>query len=393
MHILFTWEQGLGYGHLGHLYPIARLMQAAGHRVTLAVRHMENVWAVPDMPFNQVFPAPNVRSTKLRDNTRTFSDVVRPTGFADVQTLSACTRGWFTLFDQIKPDAVVCDHAFNAVFAARAKGLPVARLGTGFTVPNAAKPLPSMRLWQPHSSRECAAADHALLDVLNGSCAALGLPSLDHVSGLLGYGQEFVASWPELDHMGPQEGRYYYGPTEGFKGSAAPPWPAAGAGLPRVFMYLPGDHPLEASVLSALAKIGWPTLLHSRKQPVDLAPTQTFSAEPLDTDAVMGSADICISHSSHATSADAFRAGCVQMALPNSFERLILAHQMVRGGIAGVPSGDAAQPNHLADQLEDLIATPPSNFASVSARYAGYDPAMALQEMCEDMLGVFGGTL
>src|SRR5690606_20162746 len=44
MHILFIWEQGLGYGHLGHLYPIARAARAKGHRTTLAVRHMENVW-------------------------------------------------------------------------------------------------------------------------------------------------------------------------------------------------------------------------------------------------------------------------------------------------------------------------------------------------------------
>lgn len=393
MHILFTWEQGLGYGHLGHLYPIARLMKGAGHRVTLAVRHIENVWAVPDMPFDQVFPAPNVRSLKLREDTRTFSDVIRPTGFANGQALSACTRGWFTLFDQIKPDAVVCDHAFNAVFAARAKGLPVARLGTGFTVPNTSKPFPSMRLWQPHSAQDCTSADQELLDVLNASCTELSLPAMTHAADLLGYGHEFVASWPELDHLGPQKGRYYYGPTEGFKGAAQPLWPKSQSGAPRVFMYLPGDHPHEVSVLAALAQLGWPTILHSRNKPKSLTSTQIFSAVPVDTDTMLKGADICISHSSHATSADALRAGCVQMVLPNSFERLILAHQMVRGGIAAVPSGDISNPADLAEQLETLSTDPPANFASISTRYAAYNPAMAVQELCEDMLSVFGRRL
>lgn len=400
MHILFTWEQGLGYGHLGHLYPIARLMKAAGHQVTLAVRHMENVWAVPDVPFDSVYPAPNVRSVSLQQDTRTFSDVVRPTGFSDAGTLSACTRGWFTLFDHLKPDALVCDHAFNAVFAARAKGIPTARLGTGFTVPNAAKPLAPMRVWQPHSLQDCTAADDALLAVLNASCAQLGIAQMEHARCLLGYGHEFVASWPELDHLGPQEGRYYYGPTEGFKGSAVPPWPNAPSQLPRVFMYLPGDHPHEARVLRALAQLGWPTVLHARHAPNALAATQCFSREPVDTDMVLKAADLCISHSSHATSADALRAGCVQMVLPNSFERMILAHQMVSGGIAQVPQMQRAQGlegedearavSDLAERLDALITSPPAHSARTHARYAAYDPSTAAQELCEDMLDVFG---
>lgn len=392
MHILFTWEQGLGYGHLGHLYPVARFMKAAGHHVTLCVRHMENVWAVPDMPFADVYPAPNVRAAALKQDTRTFSDVIRPAGFASGQMLSACTRGWFQLFDMLQPNAVVCDHAYNALFAAWARGLPAARLGTGFTVPNAKAALPPLRIWAPHSQGECAAADAGLLDVLQSASTQLGLPPVAAISDILGYGQEFVASWPELDHLGVQKDRYYYGPAEGLHGDSEPEWPAAAPSLPKVFMYLPGDHPHEKTVLDALAQLGWPTIMHSRKTPEALAQTQHFSAEPVNMDAVLGQADLCISHGSHATSADALRAGCVHVVLPNSFERLVLSTQLVRQGLAAVPSGSTHNPRALADKLQEIVNVPPANAAALGARYKAYSPHLAAQELCEDMLSVFAGA-
>jgi UDP:flavonoid glycosyltransferase YjiC (YdhE family) len=389
MHILFTWEQGLGYGHLGHLYPIARLMKAAGHQVTLAVRHMENVWAVRDMPFERVYPAPNVRSASLQQDTRTFSDVIRPGGFANSQMLSACTRGWFQLLETLQPDAMVCDHAYNALFGARARGLPAARLGTGFTVPNAKEALPPLRVWAPHSQAQCAAADAALLQVLQETSEQLHLPPVSALSDVLGYGHEFVASWPELDHLGAQKDRYYYGPAEGLHGQNAPDWPTAAPGLPKVFMYLPGDHPHEKTVLDALSQLGWPTIMHSRKAPQALAPTQYFSAEPVNMDTVLGQADLCISHGSHATSADALRAGCLHVLLPNSFERLILATQLVRQGLAAVPTGNTQDAAALASKLEEIVGAPPANAAALGARYKAYNPRMAAQELYEDMLSVF----
>lgn len=388
MHFLFTWEQGGGYGHLGHLYPIARHMKAAGHQVTLAVRQMENVWSASDMPFDRVLPAPNVRAASLKQDTRTFSDVIRPGGFASAQMLTACTRGWSALFDLLRPDAVVCEHAYNAQFAAYVYNITTAHVGTGFTVPNAGAPLPPMRTWQPHAQAECERANADLLRVLNDTAESFGATPFESVTDFFGYGKDFVASWPELDHLGPQKDRFYYGPMEGLKGSAHPQWPStAKPGLPRVFMYLPGEHPHEPSVLEALSLLGWPTVFHSRTPPPGpLAANMTYSAEPVDTAAVLKEADVFITHGSHGTCADALRAGCRQILFPNSFERTILALQMVRSGLATLPTGDLKAPAAMAEALTKAANNTPVNLQRVSDVYKGYSPALAAQELCEDLL-------
>ena len=38
--VLFVWELGGGYGHLGHMLPLARQLRAAGHRVTFALKDL-----------------------------------------------------------------------------------------------------------------------------------------------------------------------------------------------------------------------------------------------------------------------------------------------------------------------------------------------------------------
>lgn len=44
--ILFAWELGGGYGHLGPFRPIAEALLAQGHELTLAVRDVERAHAV-----------------------------------------------------------------------------------------------------------------------------------------------------------------------------------------------------------------------------------------------------------------------------------------------------------------------------------------------------------
>jgi UDP:flavonoid glycosyltransferase YjiC (YdhE family) len=387
--LLGTWELGLGYGHIAHLAPLAQALNVRGHRMSVASRNPATAAAAPGQPFAEILLPPTYRlPQRPRTPTLTYAQVIADGGMTDAPAAIALVRAWLAIFDRVKPEAIVAEHAPLSLLAAHVARLPVAMLGPPFMVPPATKPLPSLLPWTEASDADRAAADAPADAVVREACRTFGAPRLDGLAALLATAYPCLTTWPELDHHGPRRGATYYGPLSGFAGQARPAWPKAPG--PRLFVYLPFDYPRAGELVQAIAGLGWPTIWHSVRPPAaELPPHMRFSPEPVDLQHILGEAALLVGRAGHGTACRAIAMGRPQLMLPDTLETMLVARQVAANRLGAVATAPGAAGIRAA--LEQLAGD--SSIAAAAAamrtRYGRYQPELAAAQLADAIIREF----
>lgn len=388
--MLAAWELGLRYGHLANIVPVARVLAKTGHKVTLAARDIVTASLVPATPFDTVFQAPlYLRGGAPKRPCHNYAQVIAAAGFDDGPALQALVAAWLAIIDRLQPKALIAEHAPVALLAAHIAGIPALRLGTSFMAPPVSRPMASLTPWAPSTPAELQVADAPVDALIARTCAHFGAPALAGLADLLESATDFLTTWPELDHYGPRADAHYYGPMDGFGGMARPDWPDAVG--PKLFVYLPDEHPGFAALMAALATLGWPTIMHSQYTPQGRLPANVrFTADPVDMTAVLSEASIFAGRVGHGSCAQAMRAGCRQLLMPDTLETSLLAYRIAKAGLGLVPADlDVG----LLQRCLVTLATDERIAARVEQsrmRYARYDPEAAAAELAQDILATVG---
>ncbi|MFM9863059.1 MAG: glycosyltransferase [Micropepsaceae bacterium] len=168
--ILFAWELGEGLGHLPALKAIALAAKAEGARVVFALREPAPSRAALVEIGAQVLQAPFWPAPALPAKpSGSYADLIAANGFASVANAQSLIGDWDKLFDTVKPDLIVCEHAPGAAVAAFGR-IPVAVVGNGFVVPPAdGATFPPFEV-----GRGDAALQGAVLDVVREALTSLG---------------------------------------------------------------------------------------------------------------------------------------------------------------------------------------------------------------------------
>jgi hypothetical protein len=378
---LIAWEIGGGFGHIVQIAAVSSVLRARGVRVVLAAPDPALPIALghanPQFQFDAIMQSPLGRTAAHEFSARPFlnyASLMLEWGFDDATRLANLCGAWRSLFDHIKPDAVLAHHAPVAGWAANEAGLPCGRIGDGFTTPPAVSPLPSFTPWEPASEAALHTQDAAV-------AAILGISPAAHLDDL----RDYLLTWPMLDHYGARAGAYYYGPIAAKLSGQCVAWPS-GKG-PRVAVYLSARHPDLPAVVDAIGQLGWPAVLHSPTPPTTVPPNITLYTTPIDLAAALRDADLLICHTPHGTSVEALRAGKPILALPNTAEQGMIAQRLLALGVSFM-----AKPSPTADELAALLKqgldTPSlaQNAAHMAQSLAVYDAAQAAQELAEDIL-------
>lgn len=382
--LLGTWELGQGYGHIAHLAPPAIALKARGHRMVVAARNPATALAAPGAPFADVLVPPIYQPTSPRVETISYAQVIADGGMADSRAAIEMVRHWLGIFDKVKPDAILAEHAPMSLLAAHVAGLRSAMLGAGFIVPPAQRPFPSLMPWADHGEAELLAAEAAADAVVRDVCAAFGAPKLDGLAALLSGAPAYLTSWPELDPYGPRKGVTYYGTMSGFRATATLPWPPGDG--PRVFAYVPFAHPAAAALREALTALGWPVLWHSAGADAPPLPANiVHSPIPLDMPATLSEAALLISRGGHATSCEAILAGRPNLVLPDSLDTVLIGRRLSLNGL-GLATLQREVPAMIA-AIERVAGDASLGAAkAAAARYVRYRADVAAAQLAERMI-------
>jgi len=393
--IALAWELGGGYGHLGALLPLAAALRRRGHDVVAVIKDVAESerWFAPlGIP---VLQAPMWLPGMLGlAPAASYAELLFRFGYLEADKLAAMVKAWRATLDLLRPDLVVGDHCPTAFLAARAAKLPRVLLGTGFTIPPALSPLPSMVPWERVPAARLEQSERRVLETVNRvleTLATAPIPALHH---LFDADETFLRTVQELDHY-PGRGavRYWGAWTEAPHGADAR-WPA-GRGA-RVFAYVKPGFRGIGTLLGALPSLPQRFLVHVPGLSPDLARRHTaanveFSSEPVHMGQVGEQADLVLSHGGANTAFATLSAARPMLLAPMQHEQLMLARRLAEQGLARTLDADV-QPARIRMELERALSRPEHARAAedFAAKYAGLDQAELLEEMagrCEALAG------
>jgi hypothetical protein len=389
-----AWELGGGLGHVGRLKPLAKEALRRGHRVTLSLRDLTLTQALLsdlDAPLFQApvwlhqvhgIPAPQI----------SLAEILQGCGYLSVNTLRGLLKGWLSLFQSLKPDFVLADYAPAALLAARVLGIPHAATGIGFYLPPLNHPLPSLREWEPSQPGRMQASEAQLLNACNGALLEYGAPPLQMACEVLHGSHTFLQTWPELDHYHRDPaagGLRWWGPNIATNAGGTPEWPP-GTG-PEVFAYLNANHPDDAQVLVAVARLGCRCICYmpevaSGKSPPVVSPLISYAMAPVNVAATLATCKLWICHAGAGTLAQALLAGVPVFLLPTQSEQLLMARSIAQAG-CGIYAGEGQRPLSYEKLLAAMLGDSPYRKAAqaFAAKYAHFSPEKQVASLVDEI--------
>jgi len=391
--ILFAWELGTGYGHIGAFLPAALKLREHGHEVAFALRDLSRfesflgrhgfaplqapVW-LPDTP---TFP-PAV----------SYTEILFRVGFLNVDGLTGMLKAWRQLLHLVRPDLAIVDHGPTALLAARWLGLRRAVFGTGFASPPRLRPMPSFRSWAEVAPQRLVESEQRVLAVVNEAMARLGGPRLDAIADLFDVEEDFLCTFPELDPYPQRTGARYWGAASTWDDGTAAEWPA-GRGA-KILVYLVPTYGNLEKVLKQLAELSCRSLVHVPRLSVTpssraYSSNVVFCDSPVRMRPALAECDLVVCHGGHGTVAQALLAGRPLMLIPLYIEHLLTARRVVDYNAATMVHPESKSPNYrqlIWDALDGAHSDKAEAFASKYKDFDSDGQTESIAVRCEELL-------
>ncbi|MBC8038671.1 MAG: hypothetical protein H7X89_15800 [Rhizobiales bacterium] len=358
--VLFTWELGLGLGHLVQIRTACLPLIERGHRVVVAACHLANAQQVFAGYPVEIVRAPRVAMPRKRLlQVATYAHLLHNIGFGDGPTLLAATTSWRQLILSVCPDAIVFDHSPTALLASTGLGMKRAIIGNGFCQPPQDRPLPVLRPWRQWELATAPQDEARLLGHMNDALHRFNVPPLSSMAEIYrGFDQSILTTIELLDPFAPRTGKPDYLGVFTIGDAPPPQWPA-GPGK-RVFGYLK-PFPALPVLLEALAKSHLPALFFCPT--VDEAFRARYHTaqmqllhQPVDILRACSECDFVIGSGTHATALHALEAGKPALHIPLVLEPVLVSYAVEQAGAGLMAAPDNT--NELVDQFNRLITDP-----------------------------------
>ena len=392
--ILYAWELGMGYGHVGSVLPLAMRLQERGHEIVFALRDLSHAERFLARRGFALLQAPVWMGDKRGPELPvSYADMLANFGFPDRAGLTAMVRAWRGLYALVRPDLLMIDHGPTALLAARGTGLRRVLFGTGFYSPPRISPMPGIRPWLNISPERLLEIERQVVATMNEVSADLATRPLEVLADLFEVDEDFLCTFSELDHY-PRTDARYWGPFFVSEEGVAPEWPTGYD--ERIFAYVSPAYRDFEKLVSQLRDLSCGSLIHapglSAKQIAKYqARNVVFSPEPVQMAQASREADLVICHGGHGTTAASLLAGCPVLVLHRQVEQLLLAQSIVTHGLGKTINPDSKNPSYK-QLARDILSDP--RFAGraqeFAAKYADFDLARQIDLIvarCEEIIG------
>lgn len=386
--IVYAWELGGGFGHLDRIFALGS---------QLAPQDIEIIYSLRDLPRAELrasagqkrfiqSPMHTHRGGELAAASN-YADILLRCGYEDPVELTGLLRGWINLYELTKPDLILTDHAPTAALAARHLKIPACSICTGFEVPPVhSKITPSIQPWNTKLTRQqLRQKDQQALSNINQALAACSAAPINKVMDIYDIKQNYLCTFPELDHFEDRQNATYAGPMFRSHGNTFEAWEKSS--LPRLFIYVSAAHPQFQSLINSLRTLPYASLVYTRdlkmknRQPT-IDGNLFISPQPLALDSVLQHADLIISNGGSFVTAATLLRGTRLLILPQHMEQALLGYKlafrnlaiMVNSQKSSLDWADIIEKVRNSDSLQQALK-------QFRQRYRHYDPEKSLHHL------------
>ena len=390
---VFCWEMGSNYGHIAGFLPVYKELKQRGVDVWLIVREQKYVHLLGNEAIRQCLQAPSPKFNPQPRTMHTFADLLAQIGYLNETVLSHYVLDWCELILPLKPDWIISDHAPTAQLAARALGIPVSLIGTGFILPPVKKFFPPLFSEFEQSVNQL---DEKILVTMNRVLALFKAQPYREVGELFNASQQFLCSFEEQDHYGQRSNGLYCGALFDSSFGESFAWPTNFEFY--TFAYLTAKVKGFEMAVDAIAKLPGYKLLH-----VPSADTKmiehfkarsdiTIKTEPILLGSILDRADLVIHQGGMGVSAQALLNGIPQILIPTQTEQRMLARRMLSQNLVLAvdhhherPAFESVFQNALQDQQLR------KNAEELGKKYSGFSQSHQIKNIVDAMLQFVGG--
>lgn len=385
--VLFTWELGMGLGHIVPIKALAKHFVAEGHEIYIALKDLKHGYSVfADMPIT-LLQSPINQSISSKEAIACYSQLLAANGFNNLDELTSQCLAWTALYDLIDPDIIFFDHSPTALVASRGLNAITVYMGTGFTIPPDQIPFAPFQPDRLTETSKQALIDHeqSILSNINRVLDRLKKPTLKRLGQLYGdVNHSVFKSLPEFDHFGGRNNGNYVGVTELEDEMKSPVWPKTSG--KKVFIYLKPfehvEHILDELVKTDTSVIFYTNDINSKRFEAYQNKNICFEADPLDINQVAKEANIAITNGNHGTLVQFILNRVPVMMIPLHWEQQLLALRMQAQGIGVLSRKDQA--DHIIQKLRSILLVNGCSAAvdKLAAKYEGFNGTQMQREFC-----------
>jgi UDP:flavonoid glycosyltransferase YjiC (YdhE family) len=346
--IAFAWELGGSIGHVLACAGLARSLHARGHTIALMLRETGPIALVPEAESYDVFAAPRYpgEGVGVVEVPVSFAEILLGCGWRDPRALSTLLQGWRTLLADWNADLLVADFAPTALLAASTLGLARVTFGNGFFTPPRLSPLPPFRVDTPVDPARLAQADAEALAQANTALATVGAAPLLQLADAFATDEDFLCTFPELDHYGTRPTSGYWGPRLRADLGNPMDWPEGGG--KRVLVYVHSTLPQLDALIDDLAAsphrvIAYIPGLDAARRARLAGRGRVVIDRPVRLDIVLPRCDLLVCHGGE-IAGGAIASGVPTLLFPTHYEQYLLARRLEQLGAGGwsPPTANAA---------------------------------------------------
>lgn len=375
--IAFAWELGGQLGHATACNALAQSLRLRGHRVAFMFSDLRPLQFLHNSAADEVFEAPAGMGAAHSDTPASYAEILVGCGYASAAGLRPLAHAWRQLLEAWKPDVLIADYAPTALLAARALGQRRIAFGNGFAIPPRLRPMPAFRFDEPVDEARLARFEAQALASANEVLASWGADRLESLAQLLECDEEFLCTFPELDHYGNRPASGYWGPRVQVSAGARVAWPAGGG--KRIIVYLKAGCAQIDAVIDLLAASPWnvaafiPGLDPARRARLTGTRRQACM-EPMRLEPLLEQCDLVFSHGGD-LAAGLLARGIPQVTFPMQYEQYVTARRIEQMG-CGLWIGTSHDAHQVAATVSAVLRD--ARFAAAARafarRYAGFSP-------------------
>ena len=374
--IALAWELGLSIGHATALARLGVRLRERGHHVGLFLRDLAPLRFLPEAHAFDLVEAPRASLEGLWGGPPTsYAEIMKGCGYGSADSVRELLSGWRGHFSAWKPDLVLTDFAPTALLAARTLGIRRATYGNGFFTPPRVTPLPRFRIERPQDPARLAQLDEHVLANVNAALVACGAAPLDRLAQQFEADEDFLCTFPELDHYGGRPVSAWWGPRFSVEAGRALDWPA-GPGK-RVLVYVQPQLAMLDDLLGTLRSrnhsvVAFIPALDAARRAAHAGPRMRLPEGLVRLDRLLPECDLLVCHGGDIASG-AIASGIAQLVFPGHYEQHLTSLRIEQLG-AGLAIRSPAPVGPVVDRL---LADPTfrRNARAFAARYASWSPA------------------